>query len=117
MYKVIWMCRFAPGLDPAQARRHWREVHGPLALQVPGLIGYVQSHRTGEVAGLTGAADPRSFDGYSAGWFESREAYDKAMASPQWADLAADGASIFDPDSMLVAGFEEHVMRPVPRPV
>ena len=39
VYKVVWFARFLEGMDKHEARRHWREVHGPLALKVPQIDG------------------------------------------------------------------------------
>jgi uncharacterized protein (TIGR02118 family) len=115
MYKVIWMCRFKQGLDPEVAKRHWHDVHGQLMLKVPGLLGYVQNHRTGEIGGLQNGDPSRSFDGYSVAWFESREMYETARHSPEWAAISADSANVFDKSTMLEAELTEHVMRQVPR--
>ena len=39
VYKVVWFARFLEGMDKHEARRHWREVHGPLGLKVPQING------------------------------------------------------------------------------
>ena len=44
MYKVIWLVRFHEGMPRDEAVRHWREVHGPLGVKVPGMKRYVQNH-------------------------------------------------------------------------
>ena len=95
MYKVVWFTRFRAGMAREDARRHWREVHGPLGLEVPQIRAYVQSHVVAplEDGGAVG------FDGYSSCWFASEAAYREAMQSPQWPALAADGPNVFDLDS------------------
>jgi len=37
------------GLAPEAFRRHWRDVHGPLAARLPGLERYLQNHLTERV--------------------------------------------------------------------
>lgn len=96
MYKVAWLARFAQGLGPDEARRHWRDVHGPLGLSVSGMTGYVQNQVLAPI-GLEGVTDGDvAFDGYSCGWWPDFEAYKASMASPEWKALGADGANVFD---------------------
>ena len=67
MYKVVWFARFLEGMDKHEARRHWREVHGPLGVNVPQIEAYVQSHA---VAALDPAeATSHSGSSYASCWF------------------------------------------------
>jgi uncharacterized protein (TIGR02118 family) len=91
MYKVVWLARFREGISGEEARRHWRDSHGPLGAAVPGMKAYVQSH---VVAGL-GDGEP-AFDGYSCSWFASRESFVDALATAEWAALGPDGDKFFD---------------------
>jgi len=68
-------------------RKYWLEVHGPLAIKLPGLRRYVQSHLIDEAYLY---ANPR-FDGVAQLWFDSIEAFAAAFASPAGNDLMADG--------------------------
>ena len=43
MYKVAWLARFPKGLGHDEARRRWRDEHGPMCLEVPGVERYVQN--------------------------------------------------------------------------
>lgn len=45
MIKVLYLIPKRPDISDEQFHRHWREVHAPLALSLPGLHCYVQSHR------------------------------------------------------------------------
>lgn len=99
MYKVVWFTRFREGMTREDARRHWREVHGPLGLKVPQITAYVQSHAVAALG--PGGEDGRAlgFDGYSSCWFVDEETYREALRTPEWADVAADGPNVFDLDS------------------
>ena len=52
------------------------------------------------------------FDGYSCGWWSSREAYETTMASPDWQVLVEDGANVFDMTWLegMSAVLEEHTI-------
>ena len=99
MYKVVWFARFLAGMDKHEARRHWREVHGPLGAKVPQIEAYAQSHAL-EALGPAEASDVTlGFDGYSCCWFANEESYRKALRTPEWAAIAADSPKLFDPGS------------------
>jgi uncharacterized protein (TIGR02118 family) len=97
VYKVAWFARFTPDRPREEADRHWAEVHGPLFAAVPGVERYVQSHVVGTLPAVGGySEDSTYFDGYSCAWFSDREAFDAAMASPEWAAVGEDSANAFD---------------------
>ena len=99
MYKVVWFARFREGMAREDARRHWREVHGPLGLKVPQIKAYVQSHAV-EALGPAGASDVTlGFDGYSCCWFADEESYGAALRMPEWGAIAADSPKLFELDS------------------
>lgn len=62
MYKRMSLLTAREGISRAEFTRHWRQVHGPLIGQLPGLRGYVQNtirhdlHRAGD-DGLTFRTD------------------------------------------------------------
>jgi uncharacterized protein (TIGR02118 family) len=96
MFKVVWFARFPQGMAKEDARRHWAEVHGPMAAAT-GIERYVQNHVTGPVPAVSGVPEEETFfDGYSLGWWRDREAFDATMQSPGWQALVADGANVFD---------------------
>ena len=99
MYKVVWFARFLEGMSNKDARRHWREVHGPLGLKVPQIEAYVQSHAV-EALGPAEASDVTlGFDGYSCCWFADEAIYGEARRTPEWAAIGADSSNLFDSDS------------------
>ena len=44
MIKSVTLLTRKPGLTHEQFMRHWVEIHAPLALRVPGIRRYVQTH-------------------------------------------------------------------------
>jgi len=85
MLKFMVVVYRRPDLSPREFRRHFEEVHGPLAKKLPGLKKYVQNYV---------AADPER---ESPGWdaivelyFEDLAAMEAAWDSPQGAASDAD---------------------------
>jgi uncharacterized protein (TIGR02118 family) len=116
-FKVAWFARWRPGLDRAQARDYWREVHGRIALDVPGIDRYVQNLVVASIDSDGISDQPAAFDGFSECWFASLSAYEQAMDAPQWERLVADGPNLLDADA-VEAGMsvivEERVIIPEP---
>jgi uncharacterized protein (TIGR02118 family) len=96
VFKVVWFARFPPGMAGDDAHRYWREVHGPLALPVPQIESYVQSHAVEPLGPADVGEGTLRFDGYSNCWFADEASYREAMRTPQWATVAADGPNVFD---------------------
>lgn len=77
------------GLDEAQFRRHWIEVHGPLAARLPGLGSYRQNHILERL--FEHPASPvQAIDGVSQLSFESVAAMEVSDASPEYAACKLD---------------------------
>ena len=98
--KVAWVVSFPAGADPEPLRRHWREIHGPLALQAPGILRYVQNHAIESVGPLGREPTPLRFSGFSECWFADEDACADALRSTAWRALREDGLSIFDYDRL-----------------
>jgi len=99
VYKVVWFARFREGMAREDARRHWSDVHGPLALKASQIAAYVQSHAVAPL-GMGGIGDGElGFDGYSSCWFSDEDAYCAVVRSPEWDAVRADSDNVFDPDS------------------
>jgi uncharacterized protein (TIGR02118 family) len=113
MLKVIWIARFRKGMSREDARAHWRDTHGVLGADVPGLDRYVQTHLVGPLPPETIAP---GFDGYSSGWYADDAAYVRSMASPEWAAIGADSDNLFDTPFFwgMSAFVDEHVLREPP---
>jgi uncharacterized protein (TIGR02118 family) len=115
MYKLAGFLRFLPELDKADTRRYWEHEHGPLVAKIPGLLRYVQSDlveslQRDESDGQT----PPPFDGYVAHWYESKDALQKAMGSPEWSSVMEDGARIVDTENSVMGPVEERILKDGP---
>jgi uncharacterized protein (TIGR02118 family) len=67
MIKRLTLIYRREGMSVAEFRRHWREVHGPIAASTPGLRRYVQHH-------VVDSRSPSSLlrpDGIAELWFDS----------------------------------------------
>jgi uncharacterized protein (TIGR02118 family) len=96
VYKVVWFARMTPELSKDEAFGYWAANHGPLCA-TSGIERYVQNHVTGPVPSVSGVPEEETyFDGYSCGWWSSKDAYEQTMASPEWQALVEDGDNVFD---------------------
>ena len=92
MIKSLSLLTRKSGMTHEQFMKHWVEVHGPLALVVPGLRRYVQSH----IVEVRERPDIPTLDvdidGVAELWYDDRETMARALASPEAKALYADGA-------------------------
>ena len=91
MVKAIFMASKLPGLTLSEFLVRWEHVHGPLAANVPGLRHYDQYHAVLESYPM----GTNTHDGWSELWFDDVSSLRAAVASPEWAALAEDGATLF----------------------
>ncbi|HEX5368954.1 MAG TPA: EthD domain-containing protein [Dehalococcoidia bacterium] len=102
MINAIFMVCRRPGLDHRDFFDHWLTVHGPLAAKLPGLRRYSQCHAALQAFQLRNM----THDGWSELWFDDYAAFRRAVASPEWAAMEADGATLFQPQKGIVIGTE-----------
>jgi len=97
-----------------QFSEYWRDVHGPLAAQAPGLLEYWQNVATERLQrGIDYARGPWDFDGFSQLWFDDAKQADHAFKeSSLAADLIADENRFLGGLHILTA--EQNVVIPVP---
>ena len=98
---IIMVCR-KPGLDHRDFFEHWKDVQVPLAAKLPGLRRYIQC----PVALESIARGSSTHDGWSEFWFDDYAAFQRAVASPEWAAMEADGATLFMKEKGIVIGSE-----------
>lgn len=94
MLKVIGLLTRKPHLTHEQFVDHWLNVHGPLALGVPDIRRYVQSHIRDT---RTRADVPESavqIDGIAELWYDDLASYEAAARTPEMKRLTDDGALI-----------------------
>ena len=93
MTKVIYVLHRRPGMGRDEFRRYWREVHGPIAAKIPGLRKYVQNH-----AVPNPASGDLPCDGIAELWFDSPQALQAGLASPEGVATTADIPNFLNPD-------------------
>ena len=90
MVKLIGVVIRRPDLTHEECIRYWREVHGPLALQLPGLRRYVQNP-----AVTRPGRDPK-VDGFAEVWFDDEESLRAAFRSEIGRQVTEDEANFVD---------------------
>jgi uncharacterized protein (TIGR02118 family) len=108
MIKVISLLARKDGMTHEQFMKHWVEIHGPLALKVPGIRRYVQSHivdarRRPDIPDI--GAD---IDGVAELWYDDRDAFARANATPEMKALLADGVLFIGHIQSFLT--EEHIV-------
>jgi uncharacterized protein (TIGR02118 family) len=93
MTKVIVLLSKKEGMSSDDFRRHWLEVHGPIAQRLPGLKHYVQNHPAGE--------DP-TVDGIAELWFDSPADMQAAFTSEVAAEATRDAPNFLSDQQVLV---------------
>lgn len=78
------------GLSPEQFSRHWREIHGPLASKIPGLVRYQQNHVIDASQRVRHARRGIEVDGFAQLWFADMAAMKEANGSPEYRAAFAD---------------------------
>ena len=98
-----------PGLGVDEFQRYWREVHGPLAAQIPMIRRYVQSHTRPSAyeRGRTPA-----YDGVAITWFDDTQAMRASAATAQYTRVRADEPRFLAPGDPPFIITTEHVIVP-----
>lgn len=92
MIKVLGLLTRKDGISHEEFVRHWLDVHAPLALAVPGILRYVQSHIVGTRSRPDIAATDVEVDGIAELWYDDMESFECAAATPEMKRLTDDGA-------------------------
>jgi uncharacterized protein (TIGR02118 family) len=92
MIKALGLLTRKEGMTHEEFVKHWYEIHGPLALAVPGIRRYVQSHITGTRSRPDIPETDVDVDGIAELWYDDMEAMKRAGASPEMKRLTDDGA-------------------------
>lgn len=98
-----------PGLELEKFQRYWREIHGPLAAQIPMIRRYVQSHTRPSAyeRGRTPA-----YDGVAITWFDDTQAMRASAATAEYARTRADEPNFIAPGDPPFIITTEHVIVP-----
>jgi uncharacterized protein (TIGR02118 family) len=89
-------------MEREEFRRYWRETHGPLLMKIKSLRKYIQNHVVPDPA----QPDPPC-DGVVEFWFDSAEAFQAALASPEGQAGMADLQNFCDPAKVHIFSVEE----------
>ena len=92
MIKSLSLLVRKDGMTHEQFMKHWVEIHAPLALKVPGLRRYVQTHLVEERKRPDIPSSDVEIDGVAELWYDDRESMARSMATPEAKTLYADGA-------------------------
>jgi len=92
MIKSLSLLVRKDGMTHEQFMKHWVDVHAPLALRVPGIRRYVQSHIVDERRRPDIPPIGVAVDGVAELWYDDRDAMARSAASPEMKALHADGA-------------------------
>jgi len=113
MIKVLSVLTRKDHLTHEQFVQHWLEVHGPLALAVPGIRRYVQSHIIGTRTRADIAETEMAIDGIAELWYDDEDALHQSAATPEAQRLYADGATFIGGIQTFV--IDEKEIIPAPR--
>ncbi len=105
--KSISLLTFKAGMDPADAQRHWREKHGPIAAGIETLRRYVQSHVR---LGAYGRPERPAYDGLPMAWFDNIDDMRQSAASEAYARTKADEINFLEPGRIGTILTTEHVV-------
>ncbi len=93
MTKVIVLLSKKAEMSQEEFARHWRDVHGAIAVRMPGVRRYVQNHVTVEGA---------PYDGIAEMWFDSPAAMRAAFTSEAAQEAARDAANFLSGQQVIV---------------
>jgi uncharacterized protein (TIGR02118 family) len=95
MVKAIWFFHRKRGTTPAEFRRHWLEVHGPLAMKhIANLRRYIQNHTVDEEY----ADGEPDLDGLVEAWVDSMAALTETEGTEEHAFVRSDEPNFLDMD-------------------
>jgi uncharacterized protein (TIGR02118 family) len=77
VFKVIILLKKKEGLSDDDFAEHWKNVHGPMARELPGLRRYVQN-----LARSSPSREP-SYHGVAEMWFDDLQSMNTAFATPE----------------------------------
>lgn len=104
MYTVTFVLYEKEGISRADALRYWRETHGPIVAEVPGVQRYVQQHAVAAPQG-----EP-PFLGVASLTFADQAAFGAAAGSPEFAAAIADMPNFADETRLPTAVTEDVVV-------
>jgi uncharacterized protein (TIGR02118 family) len=114
MFKMVCLLKRRPGMSLEEFKSYYESTHRKIGEKyLPTCARYVRRYLTPFGANpVTGEAARPEYDVLTEIWFESREAFDAAMASladPEVArEIAEDEERLFDRSKICLCTIEEH---------
>lgn len=105
--KAITFLKRRPEMSVPDFQTYWREVHGPIAAQIPVLKRYVQSHT--RLGGYRNGRTPL-YDGLAIAWFDSTDAMRVSATTEEYARTRADEPNFLSVEDMAFIIAREHVI-------
>lgn len=101
MTKAIFTLYRRADVSGDEFRDYWKNTHGPIAAKMPGLKKYVQNHA------LTTEEGEPPIAGIAEVYFDSVEAMQDALASPEGKAALADLGNFTDADATVTVIVDE----------
>jgi len=105
--KAVTFFNRKPGLSVEDFQRHWLEIHGPIAVTLPGVRRYVQSHTR---RSAYGAGRIPAYDGAVLTWSDSIDEVRRVPGTPEYARVLADAGNLLSPAPPPAILTREHVI-------
>jgi len=106
MIKLVYCITRKAGITDEDFSQYWKDVHGPIGAQIPGLRRLVQSHRIT----VTGDKYRPDFDGMVELWFDDEEALLVARQSAEWKASVEDEANFIDDAKVAYFVTKEYII-------
>ncbi len=110
MVKAIYLIKRKATMELDAFRNYWLTTHAELALKVPGLRKYVQSHTL--LSGYKKGAP--AFDGIAEVWYDDTDAMRRIAELPEARAVNADGFNFMDMRASAFLLTREHVIKDGP---
>jgi len=104
MFHVVFLVRKSDRMDLEAFTRYWIDQHTPFTARVPGVVAY-------RCYAATGAPDgPPAVEGVAILSFEDRDAYERAVASPEFAAAIGDAPNFQNSATTTAIFADEYVI-------
>lgn len=110
MLKTSILMTRKDGMSVEEFQQYWKESHGPLAADVPGLRRYIQCHTIRE-----DYDGPPEYDGVAELWWDDVAAFEQAAQTPEFQAVLAD-TQHFVGESMVLLANEVALVDDYPSP-
>jgi len=96
MIKYVTVLFRKAGISREEFSSYWKNIHAPILQQIPGLMGYVQNHALPDPE-----ANEPPYDGFGELYFDSLEAMQVGLVSPEGEATLADIPNFCDTQRLV----------------